>query len=194
MKIFTSLTDPEVVRLLKNGAVGVIPTDTVYGLVCQAANQGAVERLYGLKDRELKPGTIVAANVEQFAAIGIPKRYMAGAERYWPGAVSVETPHSIAYLHQGTGRQALRIPDDVALRAFLLQVGALQTTSANRPSEPVAETVDEAKAYFGDAVDFYVDGGELRGRPASTIIRIVDDVVEVIREGAVKIDENGAVR
>lgn len=194
MKIFTSLTDPEVVRLLKNGAVGVIPTDTVYGLVCQAANQGAVERLYGLKDRELKPGTIVAANVEQFAAIGIPKRYMAGAERYWPGAVSVETPHSIAYLHQGTGRQALRIPDDVALRAFLLQVGALQTTSANRPSEPVAETVDEAKAYFGDAVDFYVDGGELRDRPASTIIRIVDDVVEVIREGAVKIDENGAVR
>lgn len=194
MKVFTSLTDPEVIRLLKEGAVGVIPTDTVYGLVCLAANQAAVERLYALKDRERKPGTIVAATTDQFAEIGIPKRYVAGAERYWPGAVSVETPHPITYLHQGTGRQALRIPDDAALREFLLQVGALQTTSANQPGEPVAETIQEAQGYFGDAVDFYVDGGELRGRPASTIIRIVDDVVEVIREGAVKIDENGAVR
>lgn len=194
MKVFTSLDDPEVTRLLQKGAVGVIPTDTVYGLVCLAADQAAVERLYMLKSRELKPGTIIAATTDQFAAIGIPKRYVAGAQRYWPGAVSVETPHSIAYLHQGTGRQALRIPDDKPLLSFLGKVGALQTTSANQPGKPVAETVEEAEAYFGEAVDFYVDGGELRGRPASTIIRIVDDAVEILREGAVKIDETGAIR
>ena len=194
MKTFTSLDDPEVIRLLKNGAVAVIPTDTVYGLVCRAADRAAVERLYALKDREQKPGTIIAASTDQFAEIGIPKRYVAGAERYWPGAVSVETPHSVAYLHQGTGRQALRIPDDEPLLAFLSQVGALQTTSANKPGEPVAETIKEAQAYFGDTVDFYVDAGELRDRPPSTIIRIVDDAIEVIREGAVKIDETGAVR
>jgi len=194
MKVFASLDDPEVVRLLKGGSVGVIPTDTVYGLVCLAADQSAVERLYALKGRELKPGTVIAASTDQFAAIGIPKRYVAGAQRYWPGAVSVETPHPVAYLHQGTGRQALRIPDDAPLLALLSQVGALQTTSANQPGEPVAETIKEAEAYFGETVDFYVDAGELRDRPPSTIIRIVDDAIEIIREGAVKIDETGAVR
>lgn len=194
MQTFTSLSDPEVIQRLRNGGVAVIPTDTVYGLVCLAANRDAVERLYALKDRERKPGTIIAATTDQFAEIGIPKRYVVGAERYWPGAVSVETPHSIAYLHQGTGRQALRIPDDTSLLVLLAKVGALQTTSANKPGEPVAETIEAAKAYFGDSVDFYVDGGELRGRPPSTIIRIIDDAIEVIREGAVKIDDTGAVR
>jgi tRNA A37 threonylcarbamoyladenosine synthetase subunit TsaC/SUA5/YrdC len=93
------------------------------------------------------------------------------------------------------GKQSLavRIPKSPALRYFLEQTGALMTTSANQPGEPVAETLVEAQAYFGDNVDFYVDGGPLRGRPPSTIVRVVDDAIEIIRQGAVKINENGAV-
>ena len=51
------------------------------------------------------------------------------------------------------------------------------------PGEPPANTVTEAKAYFGDTVDFYVDGGNLGGRMPSTLIRIVDDAIEVVRQG-----------
>jgi tRNA A37 threonylcarbamoyladenosine synthetase subunit TsaC/SUA5/YrdC len=57
------------------------------------------------------------------------------------------------------------------------------TTSANRPGEPPANDLKEAQAYFEDAVDFYVDGGDLKGRQPSTIIRMVDDAVEVLRPG-----------
>lgn len=179
--------------LLKNGAVGVLPTDTVYGLVCRAADKDAVERLYALKSRDHKPGTIIAASVDQLVELGVKLRYLRAVEHLWPGPVSVETPHSIDYLNMATGRQALRIPDFAELQQLLTGTGALQTTSANAPGEPVATTVEEAQKYFGDTVDFYVDGGDLTGRPPSTIIRVVDDAIEIIREGALKIDETGRV-
>jgi tRNA A37 threonylcarbamoyladenosine synthetase subunit TsaC/SUA5/YrdC len=54
--------------------------------------------------------------------------------------------------------------------------------------------VREAEAYFGKAVDFYVDGGDLSGHLPSTILKIVDDAVEVVREGAVKIDDSGRMQ
>lgn len=184
----------EVVSVLRRpGAVAVIPTDTVYGVVARAADVQAVERLYALKHRDHKPGTIIAASIDQLVELGIPRRYLTAVQQFWPGPVSVETPHDIDYLHQGTGRQALRIPDDPALVELLQQTGPLQTSSANLPGEAPATTVAEAKAYFGDAVDVYVDGGDLSGRLPSTIIHIVDDAIEVIRQGAVHIDEYGRV-
>jgi tRNA A37 threonylcarbamoyladenosine synthetase subunit TsaC/SUA5/YrdC len=61
------------------------------------------------------------------------------------------------------------------------------------PGEPPANTLQEAEKYFGDQVDFYVDGGDLTGHEPSTVIRIVDDAIEVLRPGAVHIDENGRI-
>ena len=176
--------------LQQSGAVGVIPTDTLYGVVARASDEAAVQRLYQLKSREHKPGTIIAASIDQLVSLGIKRRYLTAVEQFWPGAVSVEIPHHITYLNQGTGRQAFRIPDDPELCKLLEKTGPLQTSSANLPGEKPAATVAEAKAYFGDTVDFYVDGGDLSGREPSTIIRVIDDAIEVIREGAVKIQEN----
>jgi len=51
-------------RLAQPGAIGVIPTDTVYGVVCRAADAVAVKRLYALKQRAAKPGTVMAATIE----------------------------------------------------------------------------------------------------------------------------------
>lgn len=61
----------KVARVLKEGQIGVIPTDTVYGVVALATNREAVTRLYNLKSREQKPGTIIAASVQQLHDLGI---------------------------------------------------------------------------------------------------------------------------
>lgn len=188
-----SLADAKLISLIKSGAVGVLPTDTVYGLVCAAGNEQAVGKLYALKHRELKPGTLIAASIDQLAELGIKRRYLTAVEQFWPGAVSVETPHHITYLHQGTGRQAIRIPDNKALLKLLEQTGPLQTSSANQPGEPPANTIAEADKYFGNDVDFYVDGGDLSANLPSTIIRVIDDAIEVVRKGAVTIDETGRI-
>jgi L-threonylcarbamoyladenylate synthase len=178
-------------QLQKPGSIGIIPTDTVYGVVARAADPDAVARLYELKSRENKPGTLIAANLEQLEAIGLKHRYIKAVEQYWPGAVSVIIPaadQALKYLHQGKMSLAVRIPADKNLQVLLKQTGALLTSSANRPGEPVATNIDQAKKYFDDKVDFYEDGGDLINRQPSTVIRIIDDAVEVLRQGAVKID------
>lgn len=181
-------------ELNKDDAIGVIPTDTVYGLVARAADEQAVERLYRIKSRENKPGTLIAANLEQLEGLGLKHRYLKAVADFWPDAVSVIIPcadQSLAYLHRGKMSLAVRIPADKKLRELLEDTGPLLTTSANQPGEPPANTIQEAKEYFGDDVDFYVDGGDLSGNQPSTILRIIDDAIEIIRQGAVKIDENG---
>jgi L-threonylcarbamoyladenylate synthase len=181
----------EAITAIKAGSVGVIPTDTLYGIVAQASNQAAVEKIYALKHREKKPGTLIAANIDQLTELGIKHRYLTAVEQYWPNPISVVIPlgFSLPYLHQGKMSLAVRIPNNKDLRAFLERTGPLVTSSANETGKPSANTIAEAKKYFGSEVDFYVDGGDLSSAKPSTIIRIVDDAVEVLREGAVTIDE-----
>ncbi len=175
---------------LKTGKIGIIPTDTLYGLAACADNEMAVKRLYALKKHETKPGTLIAASVEQLVNLGLKKRYLTAVEQYWSGAISVVIPTgpTLGYLHQGKYSLAVRLPDDLRLQKLLRQTGPLVTSSANTPGENPATTIAQAQSYFGDSVDFYVDGGNRNGLP-STLIRIVDDAVEVLREGSVKINE-----
>lgn len=193
-KIINTLGN-EVAGLLRDGRLGIIPTDTVYGLVCSAANQQTVERLYKLKSRENKPGTIIAASVEQLAGLGIKARYLKAVEHFWPNPISIIIPtgFDLPYLHLGKMSLAVRIPKNTKLLQLLDSTGPLLTSSANHPGEPEAATIEQAIRYFGDEVDFYVDGGDLSGRKPSTLIRIVDDAIEVLRQGAVNIDEAGRI-
>jgi L-threonylcarbamoyladenylate synthase len=181
----------EIIKLIASGAVGVLPTDTVYGLVCSVRLPDSVQRLYDLKHREHKPGTIIAANIDQLIELGLKRRYLMPLANYWPGAVSVVIPcgEELEYLHQGIGSLAVRIPDVERLQKLLEQTGPLLTSSANLPGEPTAVTVDQARQCFDGRADFYIDGGDLSGRAPSTIVRVVDDAIEVLRQGAVTIAE-----
>lgn len=177
--------------LSQPGCIGVIPTDTVYGVVARASDHMAVSRLYQLKRREHKPGTLIGATVDQLVDLGLKRRYLKAVEHFWPAAISVIIPcgPELSYLHQGVRSLAVRLPADEALQQLLLHIGPLLTSSANQPGQPPATTINEAKHYFGDAVDFYDDGGDLSGRQPSTVLRMVDDAIEVLRQGAVRIDE-----
>ena len=186
MKIFKSFT-PEVVEILKKGGIGIIPTDTIYGIVGQLFNQAAVERICDVKDRPTdKPvGTILLADSEQIEGY-VPASDLLRAEVYWPGPTSVilNLGNKLAYAHRGLNSLPFRIPNVPGLLTLLKQTGPLATTSANVASRPTASTVEEAMGIFRESVDFYVDGGDLSGRPASQIIRFKGDDVEVLRGGA----------
>jgi L-threonylcarbamoyladenylate synthase len=174
-------------KLLEPGCIAVIPTDTVYGLVARAEDNSAVKRLYDLKNRDQKPGTLIAANIEQLEALGLKHRYLKSVEQYWPGPISVIIPASnpeLQYLHLGKLSLAVRIPSDKKLVSILLKTGPLLTSSANPPGKKPAETIEMAKQYFDQRVDFYEDGGDLSAKKPSTLIRVIDDAVDVLRQGA----------
>jgi L-threonylcarbamoyladenylate synthase len=175
--------------LFANGAVGVIPTDTVYGLAARVNDKTAVAKLYQLKQREAKPGTVIASSVEQLVDLGLNAKYLVAVKKYWPGAISIVIPcdDTLRYLDQGKGSLAVRIPNDSGLRELLAATGPLVTSSANHPGLPPANTIAEAKTYFGNAVDFYIDGGNLSGHQPSTVIRLDDDKLVLLRQGAVNL-------
>lgn len=178
--------------LNRPGSVVVMPTDTIYGLVARAKDPIAVNRLYQLKDRHSKPGTLLGLNIDELTNLGLTRKYLKAVEQFWPGAISVVIPTSnpsLDYLTQGLPDLAVRIPDDPFVAKVLAACGPLITSSANLPLQPPANNIDQAKKYFANKVDAYFDGGNLENRQPSTIIRMIDDSIEVLRAGSVKLPE-----
>lgn len=189
--VLTSIKDKRLAVILGSGSIGVLPTDTLYGLVCIASDVKAVSRLYKIKSREKKPGTIVASSIEQLVHLGIKRRYLTAVSQYWPGPISIVVPTDnpdLEYVDMGVGSLAVRVVADKGLINLLDQTGPLLTSSANMPGKNPANNMAEVQKYFGDSVDFYVDGGDFSDRKPSTLIKIIDDSIEVLRVGAVKID------
>lgn len=167
---------------LLDGEVVCMPVDTVYGLVTVAREPDSVKRLYEVKGRERKPGTLIAASVEQLEELGFNTEDLQKANKHWPGPVSVilPAPDKLAYLHMGLKSLAVRIPNKPELVSLLKQTGPLATTSANRPGEPTVTDIAQAKEIFSDTVSHYVDGGIIE-QEASKIFKLTDTGIEIVR-------------
>ncbi len=183
---------------LKKGGIGVMPTDTIYGLVGSALRPATVRRIYRLRRRNLrKPMIILIGSVDDLARFGVlvTPQIKKILNRVWAGKVSVILPISrrrisptsdekflitFSYLHRGTGTLAFRLPRPLWLRSLLRETGPLVAPSANFEGEPPAKTVGEARKYFGGKIDFYRDGGRIDSRP-SKLIKIERGRVIILR-------------
>lgn len=181
---------PEAAERVKAGEIGIIPTDTLYGLVASAMDTVAVEHVYRIRGRDTgKPCIVLLSDLTDLGRFGITPNdeTLLRLGSVWPGQVSVVLPHDRkewTYLHRNTGTIAFRVPDVIGLHGFLREAGPVVAPSANPAGANTATTVGEALAYFGSGIGFVVDGGRLSG-PPSTVARIVGDKWEIIRQGAV---------
>lgn len=184
----------EVLDILISGGVGVIPTDTLYGIVGRADLPSTVERIYKTRERnEKKPCIVLIASIEDLNKFGIwvsseIKEYLE-SKKLWPGKISIifsVSDGKFSYLTRGSGSLAFRVPDNKDLRELIKETGPLIAPSANIEGEPTATNISDAKVYFGDKVDFYVDEGEINSEP-STLIKFEKNCPIILREGAVKI-------
>lgn len=187
------LFPPRLVSILKRGGIAVIPTDTLYGIVARAENPTTVKRLYALRRKTSgKPFIILLPNARALRRFGIfpsaAQKKILGA--LWPGEVSVILSCSsprFTYLRRGAQTLAFRVPRPRTLQNFLRAVGPLVAPSANPEGRKPAETVSEARRYFGNRVDFYQTAGRrLSGEP-STIISLVGKTAQLIRQGTVRV-------
>jgi L-threonylcarbamoyladenylate synthase len=189
----------EVVAALEAGAVVVLPTDTVYGLVALARDEAATAALFALKGRSHDvPLAVLCASVEQALALAEPSvgpAVEAVAARWWPGPLTLVLPRRTGVeLHLGDPAHTvgLRVPDHDLVRAIAARVGPLAATSANRHGSPVAETAAAAAAALGPAVALVVDGGTL-GERSSTVVDATSWPWVVLRVGPIAGDEILAV-
>ncbi len=179
-------------KILQKEGVGVLPTDTLYGIVASAFSKKAVARIYKLRKRNVKKPLIILIHaLTDLSLFGVApdakdKKIL---RSLWPGKVSIIIPcrrKKFAYLHRGMDALAFRVPASPALRRFLKKTGPLVAPSANVEGEPPAKTATEAEKYFGDIIDFYVDRGHLASQP-STLAALENGRVRVVRKGAFKL-------
>ena len=182
----------EIIHTIKKDGIGIVPTDTLYGIVGSAFSKQAVKRIYTVKGRdENKPFIILVSSVSDLKKFGIvvslfQKKFL---ENIWPNSVSVIIPcplKKFEYLHRGSRSLAFRLPKNKKLQQFLKKTGPLVAPSANPQGEKPAETVREAKKYFGTHIDFYVSDGRKNGKP-STIVSLENEKPTLLREGSVRL-------
>lgn len=175
------------IDILKKGGIGVMPTDTIYGLLGSALKEKTVERIYRVRKREkTKPFIILISQISDLIIFGVrlatfQKNLL---KKFWPGKVSLifDCPlKKFQYLHRGKKSLAFRLPKPRWLRRVLKITGPLVAPSANLAGEKPATTIEEAKKYFGKKVDFYCDGGKIEGKP-SAIIDIRKKKIKIIRK------------
>jgi L-threonylcarbamoyladenylate synthase len=183
--------DDEIVRLLQQGGVGLLPTDTIYGLSCRALDEQAVERIHKLKERDDgKPLIVLISDTKMLNMLSISDKQASIVENYWPGRLSVilPAPQTPAWLQLDTDSLAVRLPDHPELLELINKVGPIVSTSANLQGAAPVKSADEAVKIFDDKLDFYVDAGEL-DNPPSTLAVVDNGRLKVVRPSAVKIDE-----
>ena len=178
--------------ILNSGGEGVLPTDTLYGIVGSALAKKTVERIYKLRKRNLsKPMIVLISSIRdlQLFDVAISKDEKKLLQKFWPGKVSVILQcknKKFTYLHRGQKTIAFRLPENIYLKKLLKKIGPLVAPSANLEGEKSSETISEAKNYFAEKVDFYVDAGKLKSQP-STIVSLENGQVTILRKGAQKI-------
>jgi len=178
--------------VLRRGGAIVFPTETLYALGVDALNAGAVRRVVQLKRRPAdKPIAVVIANMAMLDHLvtAVPDAARALMARFWPGPLTLVLPPRPGLPGQLTAGDGIgiRISSHPLATAIVEACGAPVTApSANPDALPAPRTLAAAQAYFGSEVDLYVDGGELPGEPASTVLDVRQGW-RVIRAGAVSI-------
>lgn len=170
--------------LKQPGAVLLIPTETVYGLVCRWDDKTAVERIYELKGREkAKPLALFVDSVNTLKKIDFHLNENAEklVAKLCPGALTLVVPAPAG------DTLGFRIPDHPFVLKLLCALGfPLASTSANRSGEPNALNVDDALAMLDGEPDVVIDDGEIPpDRLASTVVMILDDELKILRPGPI---------
>lgn len=191
----------EAADLIKSGEVIVIPTDTVFGLACDACNREAVAKIYSLKKRPAsKSLQAIFPSVSRLKDFGLflPSPLQLLAKAFLPGGLCpialVEQGCPLATVRQEDGifSQAVRVPNLPVLLKLASLAGPLAASSANLSSLPTAENVQEAALEFGDSVPLCAFSDLPMGGKPSTVVRESESApfgIEILREGAVPAGE-----
>ena len=176
---------PEVRRVVRDGGVVVIPTETFYGLAADPSSREGVDRIFGLKGRPRGlPLPVLCADWSQVERlVTVPGRFRVRLSRTWPGPLTVVLPVREPVAAAPGGTLAVRIPGHDLLRALLYLVGPLTGTSANRHGELPSTGALEAARSLAAPPDLVLDGGATAGGSPSTLVDLSGGAPRVLRPG-----------
>ncbi|RJP26252.1 MAG: threonylcarbamoyl-AMP synthase [Candidatus Omnitrophota bacterium] len=173
-------------KILRKGGILCVPTDTVYGLVCDPADVKAINRIIQLKSRpEDKPFALFTRTLTL-------SRPCPAAEilsnHFWPGPLTIIVPADPFFPYSYKGTVGLRSPDYPFIQTLLSAWGgSLANTSLNYSGNAPVWSLQGMERIL-EKVDGIVDAGILPQQPPSTVVDCTIAPPKIVREGVVKID------
>ena len=180
------------VNALRDGAMIIYPTETIYGLGVDCTQQEAIKKLYRVKKRaRSKPVALIAADRAMVMryVVEVSEDAHRLMEEFWPGALTLvfNADECVGrLLTGGTGTIGIRVPGDALCRMLAKGLGRpITATSANIAGEKESRSLDQIPYEITSSADFILDGGTTPGTAPSTVISVASDRLEVLRDGAV---------
>lgn len=180
--------------ILLNDGVVLIPTDTVYGLICRPDSIDAIKMIFKMKQRPMTFNLpIIVADKEQ-AQNELPTKWIPEADilasNFWPGALTIACgirENNIPWL-KGRVEVGIRVPDFPLIQKMAKKLGPLFMTSANLHGVETSHTVQGAWRSLAFKPALTIDGGELSGAPSTLVnVNLPKPVVE--RNGSIPKEE-----
>ena len=186
----------EAIRLLNDGEVIGIPTETVYGLAGNALNVDAVAKIFEVKNRpSFDPLIIHTHHIERFSEYVtiVDERVYALADKFMPGPLTLLLPRKDSIpdlVTSGLENVAIRIPQHPLTLELLGRLDfPLAAPSANPFGYISPTNASHVNNQLGDKIRYILDGGDCQVGIESTIVGFVDDEAVVYRKGGLSIEE-----
>jgi L-threonylcarbamoyladenylate synthase len=180
------------VEVLKRGGVVAFPTDTVYGLGCDAFNIAAVRRVYEIKQRSYSlPMPVLLGDLAQLDMVARTVSNLARflMDRFWPGGLTLVLSRTTSVpdiVTAGSNRVGVRLPNHVVPLTISRLLGVpIIGTSANLSDRPSPVTAEDVRQQLGDSVDFVVEFGRCPGGRESTVVDVNAEKITILRHGII---------
>lgn len=182
----------EIKKIIQEDGIIIFPTETVYGIAVSALSKKAVDKLYKAKKRPREKAINIMVNskqeIEKYAYIknNIEKKII---EKFMPGEITIILNKKHNFGKSFTlpdGTIGVRIPNNDIAIAILNEVEIpLLVSSANISGMTSGINPEEIKKYFSESVDVLIDGGVIEGGLPSTIVKVDNDKIKLLREGKI---------
>ena len=184
-----------VIKVIEDGGVVIFPTDTVYGIAANSLDEEAIKKLFDLKERnDNKPICVLTSSVDKIKKIAyVRDEEQKIIDQYMPGALTIildKKDNVSDVLTSNLKTVGVRIPNNkLALRILEKLEYPLATTSANISGKEAAVKKEDLITEFDGRVDIIIDGGITDLKVSSTIVKLDNNEIKILRQGTIKITD-----
>lgn len=186
----------DIVNIIKQDGIVVFPTETVYGIGGNALSEEVIKKIYNIKKRpQDKALNILVKNkeeIERYAYISniIERKII---DNFMPGPITIilkkKKSEISDLLTANNDTIGIRIPDNNIIKRILEECNLpLAAPSANISGKPSSIKLEDIKEDFDNKVEAFIDGGICKQSMSSTIVKVIDGKVKILREGVISID------
>ncbi len=182
----------EPAKIIRDGGIVIFPTETVYGIGTNGLDEKAIKKIYEVKQRSFnKPISLLVNNIEMVNKIAknISKLEYKIMESFFPGPLTIilEKRDIIPnILTANTNTVGIRMPSGKIAKKLIEYAGVpIATPSANISGRPSGTNIKDIQKDFEGKVDYFIDNGESKLGVPSTIVKVINDEVHILREGSI---------